>query len=589
MNFILVILGILMAFFIPGYILITLFFRNLKFKIPISIGLSVCIITFIGFVLGLFGLLKSGYLWFFLLMLILIPFVYYRKLFLNELKKINFKKVFNKKNLLILFLLIFVFLAVYFVRFGPSEIYLNSSPHSAQEFFIPIHSDEWTHLSQIKYSMGSGENVFVNPYFVSLPKNNNFEVGFHTFTASFFLLTGLDPVEHYYLLAAIFASIAALLIYCFLFLLTKQRIAGIFGMLFFLSLPSNSSLLGSWFYVPSSMSIFLIFLFLIILYQAKKTKDYYLLAFILVLSLLIYPFVAILLGIISIFYWIKERDRLKLRFNLKHRGILGVIIGLVLIFIILLTDFKAILSLLFFEKGWRYLEGIYSPFALMGWGWLFFSFVGIFAIFVKEYKKEIVYLLGILSTNILIFYLFDKSFLFMYRINFYYFLLFMGIFGAIGVSYLVGILGKKVKKENLKFFAQILLILGILLILFSGYYSIENSNHRIYRIMDFGEYQTLEKIGQNYSGEVILSNILISQYVYPITDNFIVAILSSNLGGGDTKRVHEFFSEETSCERKIAIYHETGSNIIISKEPITNCPEIEKYLNPEFVPIYYIY
>lgn len=587
MDLLLTILGIFVAFFIPGYIISSLLLKNFRFKIPISIGLSICVLTFLGFILGLFGLLKSGYLWFFLLILILIPLIYYKKLFLNKIKNINFRKIFNKKNLFILFLLILGFLAVYFVRFGPSQAYSNFSPNSFSDSFIPIHSDEWTHLSQVKYTINSGENVFINPYLKSLPRENNFEVGFHTFTAAFFSLVGLDLVKNYSLLAALFSVITSLLIYSFVFLWTKQRIIGIFSMLFFLSLPSNSSLLGSWFYVPMSMSLFIVFLFLVLLFQAKKEKDFYVLGFILVVSLLIYPFVTILLGIFSLFYWFKERDILKLRFNLKHRGVLALFVGLILILIILLTDFRTILSLFVFEKGWRSMEDIYSPLSLMGIGWLLLSFIGIFVSFTKKYNPIILYTLVILSLNILIFYIFDKSFLFMYRINFYYFLLFFSLFGAIGSSYLIKNGEKLIRKENLKIIFRIFSIIILLGILFLGYYHVEEA--KIYRVIDSEEFFTLKKLGQGYSGEVILADTLISQYIYPITDNYVVGLLASTIWTGDTERIHEFFSESTSCRRKVEIYHETESDLIISKKPIINCPEIEKYLNSEFEPYYYLY
>lgn len=569
MNIILVILGILITFFIPGYILTTLFLKNIRFKVPVSIGLSICILTLVGFILGLFGFLKAGYLWGVLLVLISIPLIYYRKTFLDEIKKFNVRRVFNKKNLLLLLILIVVFFAIYFVRFGPSQLYLEQTIHSSKSFFIPIHADEWTHLAQVKYSMNSGENTFVNPYMKSLPPHNNFEVGFHTFTASFFLLTGLDAVKNYHVFAAVFAMIAALLIYSFLFLLTKQRIVGIFGMLFFLSLPSNTNLLGTWFYVPMSMSIFLIFLFLTLLYQSKRHFDFYILGFILIASLLIYPFAAILLGIIGLFYVLQDRDMLKLRIKPIHRILIAALVILALITIILLTDFKTILSLLIFKKGWRFIENIYSPFSLVGIFWLLLSLFGIFIMFIKKYEKSIVYALAILSLNILAFYIFEKSLLFMYRINFYYFLLLMGIFGAVGSGYIFKQTSRIFRKGQIKIIVQGVIIILLLLILFSNYYKIEDDGSRLHRFIDLEEFYMLEEIGQRYTGETIMADILISQAIYPITDNHVVSILSSNLGGGDSRGVYYFFYRAT-CEEKEMLFEWYNLELVIAKEQI-NC------------------
>ncbi len=584
MNIILVILGILITFFIPGYILTTLFLKNIRFKLPVSIGLSICVLTLIGFILGIFGLLKTGYLWGILLVLISIPLIYYRKKFLEEVRKIDFKKIFSKKNLLILLLLIVVFFAIYFVRFGPPQLYIEQTTFLSKSFFIPIHADEWTHLAQVKYSMNSGENSFVNPYFKTLPKHNNFESGFHTFTASFFLLTGLDAVKNYHVLVAVFAMIAALLIYSFLFLLTKQRIAGIFGMLFFLSLPSNTSLLGIWFYVPMSMSIFLIFLFLTLLYQTRKNINFYLLGFVLIVSLLIYPFAAILLGIIGLFYVLQDKDMLKLRIKPIHRMVIAALVILALITIILLTDFKTILSLLIFKKGWRFIENIYSPFSLVGIFWLLLSLFGIFIMFIKKYEKSIAYALAILSLNILAFYIFEKSLLFMYRINFYYFLLLMGIFGAIGSGYIFKQASRIFRKGQVKIIAQGIIIILLLLILFLGFYEIYGDSSILHRFIDLEEFRALEDIGQTYTGEVILADILISQTIYPITDNHVISLLSSNLGGGETEEVYKFFSEQSSCKKKKRILKRNNVSLILSKQEI-NC----NFLIKEKEGVFYLY
>ncbi len=571
-----------MAFFIPGYILTTLFLKNIRFKLPVSIGLSVCILTLVGFILGIFGLLKAGYLWGVLLVLILTLLICYRKTFLDEIKEFNVRRIFNKKNLLILLILIVVFFAIYFVRFGPSGVYLESQPLNS--FFIPIHADEWTHLAQVKYSMNSGENSFINPYFKELFQHNNFESGFHTFTASFFLLTGLDAVMNYHLLAAVFAMIAALLIYSFLFLLTKQRIVGILGMLFFLSLPSNTNLLGNWFYVPMSMSIFLIFLFLTLLYQARENADFYILGFILAISLLIYPFAAILLGIIGLFYVLQDRDMLKLRIKPIHKILIAALVILALITIILLTDFKTILSLLIFEKGWRFIENIYSPISFVGIFWLLLSLIGIIIMFVKKYEKSVIYALAILSLNILAFYVFEKSLLFMYRINFYYFLLLMGLFGAIGSGYIFKQTSRIFRKGQIKIIVQGIIIILLLFTLFSNYYQIEDEGHKLHRFIDLDEFHALEKIGQTYTGEIIMADILISQAIYPITDNHVISLLSSNLGGGETEDVYKFFSEESSCKKKKRILKRNNATLVLSKEEI-NCD----FLIKEKEEVFYLY
>ncbi len=542
--------------------------KDIQFKIPISIGLSICVLTFVGFILGLFGLLHAVYVRSFMALIVLVPLVYFRKEFFKNIKRFDVKKLFDRKNLLIFLLLISVFSAVYFVRLGAPQLYFESTADASESVFLPVHADEWTHLAQIRYAMSSGENSFVNPYFKELPPHNNFESGFHTFTASFFLLTGLDAVKYYHVLAAAFAAFAALLIYSFLSVLTKQRIAGILGMLFFLSLPSNTSLLGAWFFVPMSMSIFLIFLFLTLLYQAKRPVHFYLLGFVLVTSLFIYPFVAILLGIVSLFYAIRKRDALRRILGPLHGGVIIGLMLLGLLLVVLLTDLKTILSLIIFEKGWEYIETLYSPISFVGIPWLLLSLFGMWVMFIKKYEKDILYVLAVLSINILAFYLFEKSILFVYRINFYYFLLLMGIFGAIGSAYIWDRAGNIFKKRYITIAAQGIGAVLLLVILFSGYYQIGNERHKLRRFVDAEEFYALEAIGQRYTGEIIMADILISQAIYPVTGNYVVGMLSSNLGGGNVNAITNFFSDETSCERKQRILERNGVTLVLSKEEI---------------------
>ena len=70
-----------------------------------------------------------------------------------------------------------------------------------------------------------------------------------------------------------------------------------------------------------------------------------------------------------------------------------------------------------------------------------------------------------------------------------------------------------------------------------------------------------------------MADILTSLAIYPITGNHVVAMLSSNLGGGSAKEVYMFF--EGDCEEKkriINMFYWTDYKIslILAKEQI-NC------------------
>jgi len=194
---------------------------------------------------------------------------------------------------------------------------------------------------------------------------------------------------------------------------------------------------------------------------------------------------------------------------------------------------------------------------------------GVFVMFFKKYEKSVLYALVILSLNILVFYIFEKSFFFMYRINFYYFLLLLGIFGAIGSGFVIDFVGKFPRNKNLSVIFKVVAIVLILFILFQGYYEIENKNHRLNRLISLDEFQALEEMGQKYNGEIVMADIVTSLAIYPVTNNYVVSMLSSNLGGGDAREVHDFFAN-FDCESKKKSLKRSGATIVFTGEEI-NC------------------
>src|SRR3989344_4616135 len=188
---------------------------------------------------------------------------------------------------LLIISLIFTFILVY-------------SPHL--DYKYPLHVDEWQHISKAIYFSETNE-LQKNPNLLDKPFQLNLEPGFTIFLS--FLFNLIDPIVSYKFLPAIFATLAAFILFLLMYQITDNFYAGLFSILFFSSLKSNINIQGLWFFLPLTLAIPLIFLYL--LFFLKYLKDYRIKYFFysiipLILLLFIHIISLVLLLIISLIY-----------------------------------------------------------------------------------------------------------------------------------------------------------------------------------------------------------------------------------------------------------------------------------------------
>src|SRR3989344_95965 len=168
------------------------------------------------------------------------------------------------------------------------------------EYPFPYHHDEWQHLGISMQAMEEGYNKVYNPFLGAPGWHADLESGFHLFLANIFLMTGLNPVLSYQYLAAIFAVITGFVIFLCVYRLTGKFYAGILALIVFISLKSNVNILGKSYFVPMTMAMPFIFLFILFFLTSLKEKSHkkFLFSFVLLfLIFLIHPPSAIILGI----------------------------------------------------------------------------------------------------------------------------------------------------------------------------------------------------------------------------------------------------------------------------------------------------
>ncbi|PIZ52658.1 hypothetical protein COY26_03990, partial [Candidatus Woesearchaeota archaeon CG_4_10_14_0_2_um_filter_33_10] len=107
---------------------------------------------------------------------------------------------------------------------------------------------------------------------------------------------------------------------------------------------------------------------------------------------------------------------------------------------------------------------------------------------------------------------------------------------------------------------------------------------KIYRsvIINEEDYKTIKWLEKNYgSYNTVLAPAFISSTIYPISKNYVVSILSGQLGGGNLNATISFF--KVVCNEKKKIIEENGVNLVFSRERIDCSGLKEVYNNKNFI------
>lgn len=580
------IIGFILLYFLPGFLISLLLFKKRDFleKIILSIGLSILCNVVFGYILGSFKGLTALNLYLLNIILIVVLLVLYRAKFKYFNKLLNFKKS-NATIFVVIALIIisiFIFQLIYRVHSDYDWTYqtLHGQYLDNQnlEYDYPMHGDEWTHLAQAVYIMDAKSLGFRNPYVTPITYHRDLESGFHIFTAEHFLLTGLDPSTNYKYLPALFAIISALFIFLFMRKITNDYIA-LLSMLFFSTLKSNINFLGVWFFIPFTMSFFLLFLYLYFLVDfksLKNKKELYLLIITFVLSIAIYPFIAALIILITILYY---GTKLKKKKQYFFWPIIVVIAILLFVFSKNIPFLKEFVFLSTWTLGTMGTVTYYLI-PLIGIINVVLAIVGVYYVFAKKINKLLIIIPILFIINLVIHQFFDLTVLIAYQRSVYYFMLSVVPLSAIGLYYLLVLVKDLLSqvKQFKKISLVIVIIIALVLIAFSfnNYYDIAEqkkiSNTKALNLvplifLDEDELDAIEFIQENYEpGIGVMANSLMSFGIYPLSKNHVLSIQNANLGTRPyrAKRQYDFLTTNI-CAYKLTVLREFNISLVVSK------------------------
>jgi hypothetical protein len=376
-------------------------------------------------------------------------------------------------------------------------------PHIKENYFLPIHVDEWEHWSYSQAFMKTGSTSFINPYIgegIISPQ----EIGFNIFTSSISWILNVDFTSIF----LFFPSILIIFVCLTAFNIGEktERKFGLLAALFISFIPTTCRFLGPSFFIPITLGI-LYLIFLIWLFQQEEKQAIILIPILIFCIFLIHPPTA-LAGLILIMVY-----SLLLIFEKKYQSsfllIIASLLPIGLIFLIATRWDLSLQTVIDGFLGENYilemgLPKIWINLEQMGiilWGLLI---IGVYYSIVNGKTIIRTIFLSIIAFISLII-LYDRygyGMPIMYERSFTYLFLLISLLAGLGLTELTKtfskILGKNLKKINVKNMKILHYILPSLLILILISTTIPaHINIPYYHIIDENEFETYSWIKEN--------------------------------------------------------------------------------------------
>ena len=380
--------------------------------------------------------------------------------------------------------------------------YMTFLPHSAKDYELPFHADEWVHWGYAREFMDYGRINFPNP-FTGNGWADDPEIGFHVFLASFKWLSGAELKTIFLFMPSVIAVFAGLT--AFSIGERSERKFGLWAAFFIAFIPTSNRFLGPSFLVPLSLGLFLTLISLMVA-QMEGNRKYAVLTFILSFTALAHPPSAAAMAIVLILYAISLTIERKYREGIFTAGV--TIAPFVIAYLIMPAHFEMGMSSLFGEK-------YISPLSMVNMG----SYLGhlgyiivalfIFASFMAIYKGKALHrsmFLAALSFISIIF-LYDRyrfGLPIMYDRSFAYFFMFVTIPAGYGLAWveeyaekLANVIKDKIlHKENVVKIVAI--AIPVILCLTNAFFAVPaHRNEPYYEVISEDNFNAFEWIRNN--------------------------------------------------------------------------------------------
>jgi len=484
---------------------------------------------------------------------------------------------FSFRNIALTASLIACCLLVFFARDSGVQFIAPDSFEFVDEesYPYPMHADEWAHIST-SIALLEEKKLNFNPYTGGHAQDR--EKGFHLLLAAIFLIPLASPIVIYKFLAPLMLVINAIFMYLLVRKLTKNDWIGLAAIPFLAAVKSNTNMLGHWYFVPATFTLFLILIYFENLSECVREMEAnhaVPLVLLFLLAIFTYPFAAVVMALVSGAMFL-------LHFNPRKDGswktiaVLGAIGILTSAFVIhyfwsggVFSTIGKFFSELMFRSGWTSLEYKYSVVSLYGIIPFLLAAIGAVVIYKKD-KKSLLLAWPFVHLIILaIATAFNISIFIPYQRNLFYFLVSLSPLAATG-SYYVFEKIRRVLKKYAKPQANLIAGFAIAILLaatFYHYYTVEPDFFGPHRILTEDEHSALLWLKENAKPyQKTIAEPFLALAVYPVAKQRTLGVIPSSLEGGDAETAKEFYS--ATCERKKKIIEENKVTFVISRERI---------------------
>lgn len=440
---------------------------------------------------------------------------------------------------------------------------------------FPIHADEYVHWAQAVDIIEKGKVDFVNPYFSYQPLQLRLENGFHLFLAVFVFIFRDNFIFLFNILKNLIFVLNTFLIFLLAYKFSKKFTVGILSSIFFILLKSDGTLYGNLFLVPLTLSISLITIFLIVFFSERKNSIYYsLILFILIL--ITYPPASVLIFLVLFINYLINFKELKNNKKYNYVLLASSILFLITFIIILIKSSVSVSFIInnyiIFKQQWSAVDNNYSPIMFYGMFGFLLSFLGFLTLIKKNRTKEFIFVIifsvGIIETAS--YYFLKFSWFIPFQRIFFYYLISLCFLSAYGTQLIIDKSKYFIKNKNILYITLTIIISIILInqfLIFNQNAKDLNSKFTKKYMLNDNQYSALKFIKENYgSKNTIIADDLVSFAVFPVTKNYVVSILESNLASGKRDKQIEFF--QGNCQKKNEISKELNISLILTEKKV---------------------
>lgn len=446
-------------------------------------------------------------------------------------------------------------------------LYVNFIPHT--NYKLPLHVDEWRHFAESQEILKEQNFEYSEPYFGEWA-NEDLEIGFHIFLASYKEVSGIDWVTLFVYMPAIIFMFTTLSTY----VLARRIGFGLEAAFIMIFLPTNVRMLGPSLLVPVSLGIFFFVLSFFLIFFIKTRS-----AFITILMVFTYLFLmhppSAIIALMAIFPYL-----LLSAIENKKLRILMVLTGLIFLLLINLKFYSLALSVIdeILSPGRPWLPFLPEVFKTFGYLLTLLFIIGIFFLTLEssiENRSLILASITLLSIIILFVRVTIATEIteIIYSRTYLYFTALMSIIGGFGLWKLRLNLEHVIKKvcSNRSILASSAIFgLFVAVILYSSV--TDRMATPYYHVIDYSDYENFVWIKENLDGQKAILDTWKAIAFTPVTGKQVYSRVPQ--WPSDNTRVQRTYAFLASGCADTAFLRDNNISIVYANS--CSNPELEK-------------